>query len=326
MPTPDPASRTVLVRQIAIACAKLLVSAALLWILLSRTDISTVWAHMRGASPAWVAMAIGLYWAMLIASAWRWGMLLDAQGVPVARGTLIRSYLVATFFNNFLPSNIGGDVIRIRDTAQAAGSKTLATTVVLVDRGIGLMGLGLVAALGATAAAGLSREGAVPVWPPILWVSLLLGTAVSAPMLLAPAGVQRALQPLRIFHQEWVGERISRVTSALSRFRDRPEALLGCFGGAVLVQAVLVLFYLSVARSMSIPISLANLAVIVPISFVIQMIPVSAGGYGVREATFSFYFARLGLPFDAALAVSLGGAGLVLMFSLSGAAVYLCRE
>ena len=48
---------------------------------------------------------------------------------------LTASFLVATFFNNFLPSNIGGDVIRIADTAPAAGSKTLATTVVLIDRG-----------------------------------------------------------------------------------------------------------------------------------------------------------------------------------------------
>ncbi len=65
---------------------------------------------------------------------------------------LTGSFLVATFFNNFLPSNIGGDVIRIADTASAAGSKTLATTVVLIDRGIGLLGLVLLAALGATLA------------------------------------------------------------------------------------------------------------------------------------------------------------------------------
>ena len=65
------------------------------------------------------------------------------------------------FFNNFLPSNIGGDVIRIGDTAARPASKTLATTVVLVDRIIGLMALVLVAAVGATLAAESAATGRV---------------------------------------------------------------------------------------------------------------------------------------------------------------------
>ncbi len=53
----------------------------------------------------------------MIASTWRWQLLLDAQDVKLPGRTLLGSFLVANFFNNFLPSNIGGDVIRIRDTA-----------------------------------------------------------------------------------------------------------------------------------------------------------------------------------------------------------------
>jgi hypothetical protein len=67
------------------------------------------------------------------------------------------------------------------------------------------------------------------------------------------------------------------------------------------------------------------MAVVVPISFLVQMLPISVNGFGVREATFSFYFTRLGLPIEAALVVSLVGAGLVMVFSLSGAAVYVTR-
>jgi hypothetical protein len=55
------------------------------------------------------------------------------------------------------------------------------------------------------------------------------------------------------------------------------------------------------------------------------MLPISVNGLGLREATFSFYFSRLGLPIEAALVVSLLSAGLVMVFSLSGAAVYVSR-
>ena len=64
--------------------------------------------------------------------------------------------------------------------------------------------------------------------------------------------------------------------------------------------------------------------VIVPLSFVVQMLPVSVNGFGVREATFSFYFTRLGLPIESALAdVARRARPSIMLFSLTGAAVYV---
>jgi hypothetical protein len=251
--------------------------------------------------------------------------LLDAQAVDVPRGWLLGSFLVATFFNNFLPSNIGGDVIRIRDTAKPAASKTLATAVVLADRVIGVIGLVLVAAIGATIGAGMAGHAPSPIWPSWLWVGFVAVAAVSAPAVLAPAGVSRLLQPLTVIHPEWVGGRIDTLTSVLHRFRGRPASLAGCFAGAVYVQAGLVAFYLLVVYALHINVQAVDLAVIVPLSFVVQMLPVSVNGFGVREATFSLYFARLGLPIESAVLMSLVAAGLTMLFSLSGAAVYVVR-
>jgi len=100
---------------------------------------------------------------------------------------------------------------------------------------------------------------------------------------------------------------------------------MAAFGGAVVVQALLVLFYVAVARSLHIPIAVPHLAVIVPISFIMQMVPVSVNGFGVREATFSFYFKSLGLPIESAMALSLGSTALIMLFSLSGAVVWFAR-
>ncbi len=77
---------------------------------------------------------------------------------------------------------------------------------------------------------------------------------------------------------------------------------------------------------MGIPIGFAELAVIVPISFIVQMLPVSMNGFGVREATFGFYFSRLGLPLESALLVSFMGAALIMIFSLSGGVAYMARQ
>lgn len=323
MTSQDEPSRPHRARSIAINALKAIVSVGLLALLFSRVDVSRLWSVARNASVVWLAAALLLYLAMVLSSAVRWGVLLRALHVRLPFSFLTQSFLVATFFNNFLPSNIGGDVIRITDTAPAAGSKTLATTVVLIDRGLGLLGLALMAATGASL---MKRMALDPVGPGVLWTGFGVGAIVAMPALLMPDMVARLLQPLRVFHQEWVDARIEKLTYALTRFKETPAALAVCFLGAVVVQAILVLFYVAIARSMHIPIGFAELAVIVPISFIVQMIPLSLNGFGIREATFGFYFTRLGLPLESALLVSFVGAALIMLFSLSGGVAYLRRS
>jgi glycosyltransferase 2 family protein len=310
-------------RSLALSALKIIVSAVLLGVLFSRVDVQRLWSVARHASIPWLAAALLLYLAMVLASAWRWSVLLSAQHVRLTYGFLTSSFLVATFFNNFLPSNIGGDVVRITDTAKPAKSKTLATTVVLIDRGIGLLGLALMAAIGASM---MHRLAVGPVGPGILWAGFGLGTMIVTPALLMPETATKLLQPLRVFHQEWVDARIEKLTLTLTKFKETPTAVGLCFAGAVAVQGILVLFYVAIARSMNIPIGFAELAVIVPVSFIVQMIPLSVNGFGVREATFGFYFTRLGLPLESALLVSFMGAALIMLFSLSGGVAYLRRS
>jgi uncharacterized membrane protein YbhN (UPF0104 family) len=303
---------------------KIAVSLILLTILFSKIDVGQLWGGIRRASFAWLGAALALFFVNVLASVWRWHVLLAAQSVFIERRRLLASFLVANFFNNFLPSNVGGDVIRISDSAKFTRSKTTAAIVVLMDRGLGVMALVLVAAIAATAA-GMVHPAAVPIWPIWLWAGFFGGAALSAPALIAPVGFGRLLQPLTVFHPEWVGGRIENLTNILARFRDRPRALATCFLGALFVQATMVIFYFLVARALHLDVALSDLGVIVPISFVVQLLPVSVNGFGVREATFSLYFQRIGQPIAAALLVSLVGQALIMLFSVTGAAVYVSR-
>lgn len=312
-------------RQVLSWALKILVSGGLMYLLFRRVDMAELWQTTRTASIGWLGGALLCYVLMVVLATWRWFLLARAQHLDLSFRTLSASFLIASFFANFLPSNIGGDVIRIRDTAKAAGSKTLAATIVLVDRGIGLLGLVLVAAVGSTAAAQMSDKiGAVG--PGILWTLLAGAVALAVPAVMMPHGVAFVLRPLRALHQEWVEERISRLTTALAKFRDAPRALAGCVTGAVIVQAVMVLFFAAIAKSLHLSIPLAHLAIVVPMSLIIQMLPVSINGLGVRESTFVLYLTPLGVPHESALALSLMSAVLTMLFSISGAFVYLGRR
>jgi uncharacterized protein (TIRG00374 family) len=305
---------------------KLAVSVGLLWLLLSRVDGSRFWRTARTASPVWLGVALAFYGAMVTVSAWRWGLLLRAQRVPVSTWFLLQSFLVATFFNNFLPSNIGGDVVRITDTARVARSKTLATTVVLIDRALGLLALVLVAAIGASVSNHFNGGVVGPIHAPLLWSVFTGGLLASAIAVARPSSFIAMFSPLRIFHRRWVDERLKHIEQMLRRVHEDPAALIGSALGAVAVQVILVAFYAAIAYSIAVPISAWQLAGIVPVSFLAQMLPISLNGFGVREATFVFYFTRLGLPIETALMVSFLGAALVMLFSLCGAVVHMTRQ
>ncbi len=320
-----PAERPSAVRSALLWILKIAVSAGLLYILFQRIDVGNLWRLIRSASPVWVAVALGLYVVMLLVSTWRWRLLLRAQHVSFGFGALMNSFLVAVFANNFLPSNIGGDVIRIRDTAKAAGSKTLATAVVLFDRGLGVLGLAFVAACGSTLAARRS-EAIGPLGPSLLWSALLAVLAVVVLVLAVPHWFTVLVRPLRVFHADWVDQRIATITAALLRFRQAPGAMVAGFGGGIAVQAILVAYYAAVAAAIHLSVPIGHLAILVPVSFIVQMMPLSLNGLGVREATFGFYLSKIGVPLESAMALSFIAAALVMLFSMSGAAAYLARR
>jgi glycosyltransferase 2 family protein len=302
---------------------KVAVSVGLLALLFSWTDLTAVAVRLRHMDARWLGLAVGFFLTNLLVCAWRWQLLLETQRVhPPLRG-LFGSYLVATFFNNFLPSNIGGDVVRVADTAPLTGSRTVATGVILVDRLIGLGALVAVAAVGSV----LARHGRMPVpGASYLWIALVGFVAIGVPMLYHPHVVTRLLGPLRLFHPEWVEERLQRIHDLLEQMGRRRGALFGAAAGAIAVQILLVLMFLAIARGLQIPLRPLDTLIIVPLSLVAQLLPISINGLGVREAVFAYFFSRLGLTVDAALALSLASAALVLGISLAGGLTFLLRR
>ena len=299
------------------------VSAALLYFVLRSIDLAALWQRVSSMNSAWLALALIVYAAQLMIGVWRWDRLLRAQHVEVGKKKLAESIWVSMFFNNFLPSNIGGDVVRITDTAREAGSKTLATTVVLVDRALGLTALLVVAATGALVAWWMGLHVPGSRW---LWLACA-GLMASAVFVIAmPDFVGHLLAPLRALNRPWVTERAQRLEEAVMRFGKAPGVLAGAFGAAIVVQITIVAFYLLTAKGLSVPLPLLLGAVLIPVSLAVQMAPISINGFGVREAVFAFFFRRFGLPADAAVALSLVSTGMVMGLSLVGGLLFVKRR
>jgi hypothetical protein len=123
----------------------------------------------------------------------------------------------------------------------------------------------------------------------------------------------------------WIRERFEVAQSAVHVYREQMAALWIAFIASVAIQALVVAYYYQVARSLRIPLALSACFLVVPLCTLVQTVPISFNGWGIRESVFILYFRQLGLSRDSALAFSFVGAGLIVILSLWGAVVWSAR-
>jgi uncharacterized protein (TIRG00374 family) len=301
---------------------KVAVSLALLAYLLSTSNLSELRNRVRHSDTVLMALAVALYAMILVISTWRWRLLLKAQGYEAPMGQLSASYLVATFFNNFLPSNIGGDVIRVKDTSPITGCTTTSLAVVAIDRIIGLGALYLLAAA-AFLMGGAALQGLLGAAPALLLLTVVFG--LIAYVFFKPGTARRLMAASGLGRHAWARERFEIVQGAVHIYRERMAAVWGAFGASLALQALVVCYYFEVAQALHIPIPLSACFLVIPLCSLLQTVPISFNGWGIRESVFIVYFGQLGLPRESALAFSLVGASLIVLLSLSGAVVWTTR-
>src|SRR5258705_2351670 len=126
---------------------------------------------MKSADPMLIAAAAGLFLTSSLIGSWLWARLLRAQGVRIPYPKAASYYFVGLFFNNFLPSNVGGDITRISDASKHADRMSSVFSATLMERLIGVVAIGFLAVVASFAA--LSRLHLVAVASTTLPVFLL---------------------------------------------------------------------------------------------------------------------------------------------------------
>jgi uncharacterized membrane protein YbhN (UPF0104 family) len=285
---------------------RLAVSAALIAWILSRTPFREVAAAFRSADLRFVLLALALNPLGYLASVRRWRLLIRAQGGDAALPFLVRSFLVGVFFNNLLPSTIGGDAVRALDTARTGVGRAKGVAIVFVDRFVGLLALMLFAALSVLMSGRLIDQVMSEKVPSLYaWV---LGGAVVLGLI---AGLLFVLP---------------RIVASRFSFQWPASVLARAFGWSLLLQTLVVLNGYFLSRALHVPIPLPAFFLIVPLALFVMMLPVSINAIGVRENVWAFFFAAFGVPAALGVAVAWLDYGLVLLQALAGGVVYAGRR
>jgi glycosyltransferase 2 family protein len=259
-----------------------------------------------------VAIMIGSVWPM----AWRWQQLLNARGIHDRLSWLTRAYFVAYTAGQLLPTAVGGDAVRIYETARRhTGRGGDVAGSVLLERALGGAATLALAAVGFLLAIGRYPVG------PYLWIE---GAFVIATIVLAVALFSRRVRPLlaktvpllRLIRLE---RPIRAAYEGIHAYRDHPGLLLGVFSLTLVVQAIRVLAIWLAGLAVGVHLSPRPYYVMGPLLFLVLLVPFSVNGIAVRETFFVSFLGRLGVDPDKAFATGFLFFVVTLCLSLPGA-------
>ncbi|HET9909232.1 MAG TPA: lysylphosphatidylglycerol synthase transmembrane domain-containing protein [Anaerolineales bacterium] len=223
-----------------------------------------------------------------LAVAWRWHMLLQSGGVHIPLKKSLALTFTGLFASNFLPTTIGGDVVRLAGAMQMGFDRAVCLASIAADRLIGMLGMGM------TVPIGLSYS----------WNMIQLGVASSS--------LVGVLQKPVAF--------IKRTASIFSIWLKKPAFLLGSLAFTWIHMLCLFGSIYVFVNDLGSHISFWMIAGLWSLTYFITLIPISINGYGLQELSFTFLMSNVaGLTPAVSLTVAVLIRAFFLLSSLPGA-------
>ena len=303
---------------------KLLFSVALILWITNDIALDAVLGVMASSNASLLALAFSLFFVGYVIAAFRWRTLIRVQSGDAPIFFLVRSFMVALFFNNFLPSTVGGDVVRMYDSWRLGNSKSDAVTIVLVDRFLGVIVLLCFALLA------LMFDKTVAGEVPFIavWVSAgLSGLAMATWLILKiPASYAEALALKGGGITAQIGGILAKVLRSFQAYRHARSAVLRALGLSILLQVNVVVHFVLLARAVGVEVPVESMFLIIPVAVFIMMLPISINAIGVREAVFVFLFSLYGVESVQALAFAWIAYSFTLLQGVLGGVVFALRR
>jgi hypothetical protein len=277
---------------------------------------------LRQANPFWFAVSLLVGGILNVISSWKWQVLLRSKGIEVSLARLIAYYFIGRFFNMFLPTSVGGDVVRVLELSRHSGAKYEALASVMVDRLSGMATLVVIAAV------------TVLLHPYNLHM-LNLGILCLAVMtaaifwLILDQRILPLLSKLRgsriIPLADQILSKLGRLQQALRDYKDTPAALMQVFAISSLFYFMAIVNVWSSALIFSSEVSFISMLLAVPAIMVVMNLPFSIGGLGLMEASFAFFFPLFGCSATLALSTALFMRFKTIAYGLIGGLLHLGR-
>ena len=285
-------------------------------------DFRTIVSTLKDISLPLIILSAATHIYGIWITAYRWQSLLKTQGVRLSILSLSASTLVGLFFNNFLPTSIGGDVYRAYDVTKKSDlPMSSSISILVVERLSGIIASAAFAAaalfLGFTAIGGKSIVIPILIF---LAASIFIFFLILNPNIL---GLHRLAKKVKLLQK--IIDKLSNVYNTFLSFKKYKWTLVRVIIFSLTLQFAVIVNYWLASKSLGIPLNLEVFIFIVPVVSIISMLPVSLGGIGVREGSLVFLMVSIGAQNAKAAMCSLLLFAMLLAMGIIGGLIYAIR-
>ncbi len=292
---------------------KLAVTIGLLALLAATSDWRRMLALANELSPTLLLVAVLLYLATLVLASFRWYLLMRRMHFSWGWSFYLMSFIKASFFNQALPTSIGGDGVRVIDCSRGERTTVEAFYGVFIDRIIGLAGLLVLN----TSALVLARHLLPPqVHGPLLIVLLVLLLGVVSLLY---------IRKFRVFTVGRLG-----FLGTLSEHSFALASSVPFMAGQMVLSLSIHLLsmgmFFVLGQAIGFEYPLQVYLVLVPPVILLTILPISLAGWGIREGAMVGFFVLIGADRSQVLSFSLLSGLVALVASMPGLIIYLVQK
>ena len=297
-----------------------LVSVALLaWIFWQEDFRTRTWQVLTSARPEWLAAGFVVAGAGNLLGVVRWGIFLRVLGIRLSPWDVLRLSFVGLLFNHFLVGVVGGDAVKVVWLVAKGQPRTAALLSVIMDRTSGFGALILCSLIFMLSFFDwLMRSPVVAGLMQAVFFYLFALTALIVFSFVMSAKGLTGRLPLSFPGRKVIIEFTEAYFQFVSSWR---QTLLASLLSVAMLLAYFLTFYFS-AKAFGLEVPLGEFFAFMPAVDIISALPISLGGFGIREQLFATLLGELwGAPAAQAVSISLAGASIALVWGLFGLAL-----
>jgi glycosyltransferase 2 family protein len=301
-------------RGMLLLLAKATISILLLYFSLRWVNVGALGDRLSRFQPAWMAFALFLLTVQVAFLAARWKKISTACGAELPYRTAIQLSFIAIFFNQVLPSTVGGDGARIWFLARKGVGWARATYSVLIDRIVGVLVLALIVLICLPWTMELIHD------PIARIVILMIGFgAVAGSILFVLIGTR--FQP---WLNHWTLTRhLSAASAIAAALCGSPPSIGYIIVCSIVIHLLTIASAWCCVMAIAAPVSFAQVLILLPPVLLISTIPISIAGWGVRESSMIAAFAFAGLAESDGLTLSILFGAAIFVLGLAGGLVWI---
>ncbi len=299
-----------------ILATKFAVTSGLIYLVLRNVELDSLSNRLEALSPSFfVGAALLVVFQNAIVVTWRWERVVATIDAALPPWRLLKAVVISLFFNQVLPSTVGGDGMRVWLLHGLGRPIGLAFRSVLIDRLLGVLGLLLLAMIGALYLLATLED------PGPAWVMALVSLGGLIVIATAP-WVVRLLGWLPI---DAVRRSLTAVANEVDMVAHSKPRLVQLVGVSILGQIALSGAVVLLAGGLGVPLEPVGALAVVPGVMIVSAIPISIAGWGLREGTMVVGLGLLGVNQGDAALVSIAFGLLLLIFGLLGGLLWLTQ-